>query len=217
MSKIELYHGSEKIIEQPLFNVGKPNNDYGQGFYTTRHLELAKEWAVDDKRNGFVNAYEFDTKGLKVLDLNGEDFSILHWLTVLLEHRNFKVNSPVAQDGLEFLIRNYHVDIDNYDLIIGYRADDSYFSFARAFIANSISIAQLEKAMYLGELGLQYFIKSEKAFSKLKFKDVYSVEYTEYYPKKLSRDTIARDSFSEISRTMDRDGTYLLDLIREEK
>ena len=44
----------------------------------------------------------------------------------------------------------------------------TYFSFARAFISNSISVAQLERAMYLGELGMQYFIKSEKAFSKLR-------------------------------------------------
>ena len=217
MDNLILYHGSDKIIEKPLFNGGKINNDYGQGFYCTKHIELAKEWAVDNERSGFVNSYELNTKGLKVLDLNSSEYSILHWLTVLLEHRDVRINTPIAQDGLEFLKRNYYVDLDGYDYIVGYRADDSYFSFARAFISNSISISQLEKAMYLGDLGLQYFIKSEKAFSRLNFIEAIPVDYDEYYPKKVSRDIGARESFQNISSTMNKNGVYLLDLIREEQ
>ncbi|WP_022756448.1 DUF3990 domain-containing protein [Butyrivibrio fibrisolvens] len=217
MEKIILYHGSEKIIKKPVLTGGKISNDYGQGFYCTKHLELAKEWAVDDERPGFVNSYEIDIDGLRILDLNSKDYSILHWLTVLLEHRNVNINSPIAQDGLDYLKNHYHVDLEDYDLILGYRADDSYFSFARAFISNTISIAQLEKAMYLGELGTQYFIKSKKAFSKLKFIEAIQVDNTSYYPKKLSRDKSARDSFYNISNTIDRDGVYLVDLMRREK
>ena len=217
MDNLILYHGSEKIIEKPLFNAGKLNNDYGQGFYCTKHIELAKEWAVDNERPGFVNSYELNTKGLKFLDLNSSDYSILHWLTVLLEHRDVRINTPIAQDGLEYLKRNYHVDIHGYDYIVGYRADDSYFSFARAFISNSISISQLEKAMYLGDLGKQYFIQSEKAFSKLKFIEAVPVDYDDYYPKKMSRDMGARESFNKITNTMDKNGVYLLDLVREEQ
>lgn len=217
MEKIILYHGSEKIIKKPVLTGGKISNDYGQGFYCTKHLELAKEWAVDDERPGFVNSYEIDIDGLRILDLNSKDYSILHWLTVLLEHRNVNINSPIAQDGLDYLKNHYHVDLEDYDLILGYRADDSYFSFARAFISNTISIAQLEKAMYLGELGTQYFIKSKKAFSKLKFIEAIQVDNTSYYPKKMSRDKSARDSFYNISNTIDRDGVYLVDLMRREK
>ena len=217
MEKIILYHGSEKIIKKPVLTGGKISNDYGQGFYCTKHLELAKEWAVDDERPGFVNSYEIDIDGLRILNLNSNDYSILHWLTVLLEHRNVNINSPIAQDGLDYLKNHYHVDLEDYDLILGYRADDSYFSFARAFISNTISIAQLEKAMYLGELGTQYFIKSEKAFSKLKFIEAIQVDNASYYPKKMSRDKSARDSFYNISNTIDRDGVYLVDLMRREK
>lgn len=217
MEKIILYHGSEKIIKKPVLTDGKISNDYGQGFYCTKHLELAKEWAVDDERPGFVNSYEIDIDRLRVLDLNSKDYSILHWLTVLLEHRNVKINSPIARDGLDYLMKHYHVDLEDYDLILGYRADDSYFSFARAFISNTISITQLEKAMYLGELGTQYFIKSEKAFSRLKFIDAIQVDNASYYPKKMLRDENARDSFYNISNTIDRDGVYLVDLMRREK
>lgn len=215
MNKITLYHGSDKIISEPKCNLGKKYNDYGQGLYCTKHIELAKEWAVDEGRDGFVNIYEIDLAGLKVLDLNSDSYSILHWLTVLLEHRNISVNTPVAIDGLEYLKEHYHVALDDYDVIIGYRADDSYFSFARAFISNSISVSQLQKAMYLGELGIQYFIKSEKAFSKLKFIEAIPVDLAEYYSNKVLRDSNARKNYKRITESVDKNGTFLLDLMRK--
>lgn len=215
MNKITLYHGSDKIISEPKWNLGKKYNDYGQGLYCTKHIELAKEWAVDEGRDGFVNIYEIDLAGLKVLDLNSDSYSILHWLTVLLEHRNISVNTPVAIDGLEYLKEHYHVALDDYDVIIGYRADDSYFSFARAFISNSISVTQLQQAMYLGELGIQYFIKSEKAFSKLKFIEAIPVDSAEYYSNKVLRDSNARKNYKRITESVDKNGTFLLDLMRK--
>lgn len=215
MNKITLYHGSDKIISEPKCNLGKKYNDYGQGLYCTKHIELAKEWAVDEGRDGFVNIYEIDLAGMKILDLNSDSYSILHWLTVLLEHRNISVNTPVAIDGLEYLKEHYHVALDDYDLIIGYRADDSYFSFARAFISNSISVSQLQQAMYLGELGIQYFIKSEKAFSKLKFIEAIPVDSAEYYSNKVLRDSNARKNYKRITESVDKNGTFLLDLMRK--
>lgn len=215
MNKITLYHGSDKIISEPKCNLGKKYNDYGQGLYCTKHIELAKEWAVDEGRDGFVNVYEIDLAGLKILDLNSDSYSILHWLTVLLEHRNISVNTPVAIDGLEYLKEHYHVALDDYDVIIGYRADDSYFSFARAFISNSISVTQLQQAMYLGELGIQYFVKSEKAFSKLKFIEAIPVDSAEYYSNKVLRDSNARKNYKRITESVDKNGTFLLDLMRK--
>ena len=216
MNKIILYHGSDKIVSEPKVNLGKIYNEYGQGLYCTKHLELAKEWAVDEDRDGFVNSYELDLRGLKVLDLNSEDFNILHWLTVLLEHRQVKINTPLTADGLSYLREHYHISLDGYDVITGYRADDSYFSFARAFIANSISVSQLEQAMYLGDLGVQYFIKSEKAFSKLKFIEAIPVDSSEYYSQKSLRDAKARANYTAVANKLDRNGVYLLDLMRGE-
>ena len=216
MNKIILYHGSDKIVSEPKVNLGKIYNDYGQGLYCTKHLELAKEWAVDEDRDGFVNSYELDLRGLKVLDLNSEDFNILRWLTVLLEHRQVKINTPLMADGLSYLRAHYHISLDGYDVITGYRADDSYFSFARAFIANSISVSQLEQAMYLGDLGVQYFIKSEKAFFKLRFLEAIPVDSSEYYSQKSLRDAKARANYTAVANKLDRNGVYLLDLMRGE-
>lgn len=43
---IDLWHGSSRVIKHPEYGLGKPNNDYGRGFYCTRSVELAKEWGV---------------------------------------------------------------------------------------------------------------------------------------------------------------------------
>ena len=61
MSKITLYHGSPERVEQPLLAKGKLTNDYGQGFYCTENVELAKEWASAGNNNGVANCYELDT------------------------------------------------------------------------------------------------------------------------------------------------------------
>ena len=52
-----LYHGSDHIIEKPEFGAGKKHNDYGRGFYCTQNIELAKEWAVSEDADGYVNKY----------------------------------------------------------------------------------------------------------------------------------------------------------------
>ena len=60
MSKIELLHGSDHVIEKPGFHLGKTNNDYGPGFYCTRELSMAMEWACKQNTDGFVNKYSLE-------------------------------------------------------------------------------------------------------------------------------------------------------------
>ena len=80
MNKIMLYHGSPERVEQPRLAKGKLTNDYGQGFYCTENVELAKEWASAGNNNGVANCYELDTDGLEVLNLSDLQYNILHWL-----------------------------------------------------------------------------------------------------------------------------------------
>lgn len=130
----KLYHGSSNIIEKPLFGYGKPYNDYGLGFYCTDSLEMAKEWGVGKHQDGYANCYEIECDGLQILELNAPKYCILHWLTVLLQNREFDVPSALAWEAKEYLLANFSVDYESCDAIIGYRADDSYFSFAQDFI-----------------------------------------------------------------------------------
>ena len=215
MSKIVLYHGSVEKIEKPVYGKGKKYNDYGLGFYCTEHIELAKEWSCNEGVDGFANKYELDTDGLKILNLSSEEYNILHWLALLMDNRKFRVSTPVMRRGVEWLREHFLIDISEYDLIIGYRADDSYFSFARAFVSNEISLKQLSYAMRLGKLGEQYVLKSEKAFNQIEFKSSELADNTIYYAKRKKRDDEARNVFFEELEKDDIDGIYMRDIIRE--
>lgn len=216
MSKLILYHGSPEIIQKPLFGKGKAYNDYGMGFYCTEHLELAKEWACTENTDGYANKYEIDISSLSVLNLSSEEYTILHWLALLMEYRRFRVSTPVMKRGAEWLREHFLIDLSSYDMVVGYRADDSYFSFARAFVNNEISLSQLSYAMRLGKLGEQYVLKSTTAFERIRFISYEIADNTEYYAKRKARDDEARAAFRTELDKDGLDGLYVRDIIREE-
>ena len=216
MSKLTVYHGSSVIIEKPQFGVGNPNNDYGLGFYCTETLDLAKEWACYAETDGYANKYVLDMSGLSVLSLTGGEYHILNWLAVLLENRKFRLGGDVALQAQAYIFDHFSVDYKSNDVIKGYRADDSYFSFASAFLNNTISLSRLERAMVLGKLGEQVVAVSQKAFDAISFEEAIAVPREIYYPKKLARDTDAREDFQkEKSRGSILTETYILDIIRQ--
>jgi len=212
-----IYHGSKDIIEKPEFGKGNQKNDYGLGFYCTENVELAKEWACsNNETNGYANQYEIDLSDYKVLDLREEKYSILNWMALLLKFRTFDVNTPISAQAKEYILENFYVDVEEYDVIIGYRADDSYFSFAKDFINNTISVEQLAEAMRLGELGIQIVLKSKKAFDAVKYKSYELAECKEYYVKRVSRDKKARENYlSGYRQNLVSDGLFVMDIIRK--
>lgn len=216
MNKRTLYHGSPVIVEKPQFGVGNPNNDYGLGFYCTETLDLAKEWACSIETDGYANQYTLELSGLSVLSLTGGEYHILNWLAILLENRKFRIGGDIARQAKEYIFKNFSIDYRNYDIIQGYRADDSYFSFASAFLNNTISLSQLERAMVLGKLGEQVVILSQRAFDAISFTEAIPAPKEIYYPRKLARDTAARDEFQkEKGRGSILTETYILDIIRQ--
>ena len=209
---IKLYHGSEKIVQKPLYNYGKSDNDYGRGFYCTKDVELAKEWACQKDKDGFVNSYSLDARGLNILYLNSKKYSVLHWLSILVHNR--EVDDLENREAVEFLKKNYSIDTSKFDLIVGYRADDSYFTFARDFINDAITIQSLTKAMRLGKLGLQVMVKSEEAFNRLQFLGYESVSKSLYYSKYKERDGNARSSYKELRKQSKSSGLIITEIIK---
>lgn len=209
---IKLYHGSEKIVQKSLYNYGKSDNDYGRGFYCTTDVELAKEWACQKDRDGFVNSYSLDARGLNILYLNSKKYSVLHWLSILVHNR--EVDDLDNREAVEFLKKNYSIDTSKFDLIVGYRADDSYFTFARDFINDAITIQSLTKAMRLGKLGLQVMVKSEEAFNRLQFLGYESVSKSLYYSKYKERDENARSSYKELRNQSKSSGLIITEIIK---
>ena len=211
--KITIYHGSKQIVEVPIFGEGKKNNDFGLGFYCTESNDLAKEWAVSSLRDGFSNRYTLDTEYLNILNLNSPDYTILNWIAVLVEHRIFSIKTPVARRAKQYLIDNFSVNVNAFDLIVGYRADDSYFDYAEAFINNGITVEQLARAMRLGKLGEQIVVKSQFAFSKIKYEGFETADKNTYYVLRKARDDDANKTYLEILEE-ETDGLYIQDIMR---
>lgn len=211
----KIYHGSKDIIEKPKYGYGKTYNDYGLGFYCTENMDMAKEWAVSKDLDGYVNCYEIDDTDLKILDLN--QYSILHWLSILLENRKFDIPSPLAFEAIQYLKDNFSIPYKKYDVIYGYRADDSYFSFAQDFMNGTISYTQLNNALHLGKLGQQYVLKSHKAFHDIQFIGYEIAKSSEWYTRKIQRDTNARKDYFDIERNKRQRGDiYITNILDEE-
>lgn len=177
--KILVYHGSDHIIHTPVYLGGRDDNDYGNGFYTTEYEDGAKSWAAlnGDPSHSIVNKYELDLDGLNVLNL--ADFGVLAWIAEVVSNRG------TSQEATEILgkrlVEMYKVDTSLYDIIKGYRADDSYTQVIEAFLLNQMNIAEVEKLFYKGALGNQIFLKSEKAFSQIKWLGSYETASEEEY------------------------------------
>lgn len=193
MGKLILFHGTPDKLVTPTFGLGNEKHDYGMGFYLTQDIDLAKEWAVcrPDEVNGWVHKFEFDTDGLKILDF--QQINVLSWLAELMKHRDASDTKRYRVLAKKF-IDKYGVDTSGYDVIKGWRANASYFYIAKEFVKDNIDIEILEELLSLGGLGIQYCIKTEKAYAQLhEIEDsLLPVDYAEFNEKYNERDITAR-------------------------
>ena len=194
-----VYHGSPNQDIVPTYGLGEEKHDYGKGFYLTENIELAKEWAVctPNEVSGWVHKYQLDLSELTVLDFEKE--SILSWLAELMKHRKAD-NSKRYRVLSEKFIAKYGIDTSGYDVIRGWRADASYFYIVKAFVRDEIDVDILEELMMLGGLGIQYCIKTEKAYSKLAElkEEMITVNYQEFNQKYNERDICARENMRQL-------------------
>lgn len=97
-------------------------------------------------------------------------------------------------------IEKYGIDTSEYDVIKGWRANASYFYIAREFVRDNVDIDILEELLSLGNLGIQYCIKSEFAYSKLtEIKDdLLKIDFEEFNEKYNQRDVTARKKMREL-------------------
>lgn len=195
---ITLYHGSFNHDVLPTYGLGEDRHDYGRGFYLTENLELAKEWAVyrPNEEIGWVHEFELDLTQLMVLDFEKEN--ILCWLAELMKHRQASDSKRYRMLSEKF-IEKYGINTESYDVIKGWRANASYFYIAKAFVRDEIDIDILEELLSLGGLGIQYCVKSEKAFNQLRKKpNIIEVPYVEFNKKYNTRDVNARNRMKEL-------------------
>lgn len=208
---ITLYHGSANPILRPKYQGGHENNDYGNGLYLTPHIELAKEWSISntkDRQNGYIYKLQIDMSGLKLLDFDEVD--VLSWLAEIMSHRSSEDNKRYKIITKEIIDR-YKIDTKQYDIIKGWRADSSFYRIANIFVRDRLDKSLIKEGFLLGDLGIQYFIKSENAFKRLEteYKPIEEVPYNKYYELYQKRDLGARSKLSDLENS---DKNTLLDV-----
>lgn len=209
-----LYYGADRLVQRPVYNKGNPSNDYGLGFYLTPEKEMARLWASKNRESGYCITYDVEISGMNIcrFDDTGEE-NILQWIGLLVAHRFSREEYETFRPAIEWLRKQYPERIDA-DMIIGYRADDSYFAYSRDFVANELSLETLGEAMKIGKLGLQYVLKSRKSFESIQMVDYEIVEpsgaYNQFRAKALS-------DYHALKRNDSIDNTFIRDLMRQRR
>ena len=213
---LNLYHGSKNIVGKPVYDYPKDPNtasDYGNGFYLTPDIDMAKEWSVSsESENGYVNKYTLDTSGLKVLNL--KKYLAIYWITLLIKNRGSR-NNMNSDETYKYLEDNFSLNTssDKIDVIQGYRADDRYFRIPLDFVSNQITYGQLCHALHLGGLGEQFMLNSPKSYERIKFKGAEVVRGNEWFVEKSNRLNAANKDYENIKTTRKKNDLTIMQII----
>lgn len=207
------YYGADNLVIKPEYGKGNSSNDYGLGFYLSDDIEMARLWASRFDNGGYVISYDIDIDNLKVLHLeDSEKDNVINWITLLVKHRFSKEEYSENKMAIDWLIDHYSLNIDDYDMIIGYRADDSYFAYSRDFVQNELSLESLSEAMRIGKLGKQYVLKNKKAFESIEmisYEKVSKSDDYEIFRKK------ALYEYRTLKNNDDINNTFIRDIMRK--
>ena len=116
-----------------------------------------------------------------------------------MKHRDADDSKRYKVLSKEF-IDKYGIDTSGYDVIKGWRANASYFYIAKEFVRDNVDFDILEELLSLGDLGMQYCLKSQKAFDNLKEleKDLIAVDFNVFNEKYNKRDINARRKMRDL-------------------
>lgn len=149
MSLIKVYHGASCKIENPSFDFGRADTDFGLGFYVTADFIMAEKWA-SRKKVSIVNEYILDTSKLEIFSFGLDE----EWLEFIIDNRN--LNEPMEQ-------------YKAYDILTGATADDKLFSTIEQYEDGLLSTELAVKILNCIEIGEQLCIKTQKALDNLKY------------------------------------------------
>ena len=195
-----LYHGSQNEFVVPKFGLGQDHHDFGRGFYLTDSPELGKEWSVykPKSNDGWVHAFELELDGLNMLDFREKD--VFAWVAELMKHRDADESAAYKRRAPLFIEKYGVKNADEYDVQIGWRADASYFYIVKAFVRGEVDADCLSDLLKLGGFGLQYVVKSERAYRQLKQLPELRqrVEFAPFHDSYEARDAQARRKMHEL-------------------
>jgi len=132
-----VYHGSYTLISHIDLSKCEKHKDFGQGFYVTKYLKQAEEWAekigLKHSTQGIVTEFEFF------------ESAFTSWKYRVLRFDDY------SQDWLDFIVLNRNPRNENqahdYDIVEGPVADDKIQRRLEKFLKGKIS-----RDVFLNEL-----------------------------------------------------------------
>lgn len=211
---VTVYHGSASRVKVPYYGYRNSGNDFGKGFYLTLDSCLAEEWALSKKGyKSYVYKYTLNLQGLRVLRLDSSSpEDILAWICLVAENKDLGYFGPLLQKNLMVLQSIYGVkDWKDYDVIVGYRADDSFFSCIKSFLEYEMSLEKLTKAIKKGCFATQIVLKSKKAFEVISHVDHERILSDSLMERFLYRELSVRNY---VTRAEDKGTTFFMSLVQ---
>lgn len=176
-----LFHGAKDNISGKIqANVGRINNDLGQGFYTGEKYEQAVSF-VSGYKNSSVYYFDFDDQNLK-----GKEYHVdQEWMLTIAYYRR-----ALEKYSNSSLLKELIASSRKCDYIIAPIADNRMFSIINSFIRGEITDEQCKHCLAATNLGNQYVFINDLAVSKLKMveKAYLCEKEKQYYQEMRSND-----------------------------
>lgn len=176
-----LFHGAKDNISGKIqANVGRINNDLGQGFYTGEKYEQAVSF-VSGYKNSSVYYFDFDDQNLKCKEYHVDQ----EWMLTIAYYRG-----ALEKYSNSSLLKELIASSRKCDYIIAPIADNRMFSIINSFIRGEITDEQCKHCLAATNLGNQYVFINDLAVSKLKMveKAYLCEKEKQYYQEMRSND-----------------------------
>ncbi len=114
---MELYHGSNVVVQEPKILVNGFYKDFGYGFYCTGIEKQASKWARAKRNNHVVNVYAYhESDNLKIC-----------------------IFSEMTDEWLDFIVSCRSGKDHDFDIVEGPMADDTIWDYVEDFIRGKIT------------------------------------------------------------------------------
>ena len=150
---MELFHGSNVVVDQPKIITDGYYKDFGYGFYCTNLEKQAKRWALVKQHGHVVNVYDYlENKSLNTL-----------------------VFDEMTDEWLDFVVACRQGIKHDYDMVEGPMADDTIWNYVDDFTRGENSRTAFWELVKFKYPTHQIVFCSEKALKQLHFKRSYSL------------------------------------------
>ena len=150
---MELFHGSNVVVDQPKIITDGYYKNFGYGFYCTNLEKQAKRWALVKQHGHVVNVYDYlENKSLNTL-----------------------VFDEMTDEWLDFVVACRQGIKHDYDMVEGPMADDTIWNYVDDFTRGEISRTAFWELVKFKYPTHQIVFCSEKALKQLHFKRSYSL------------------------------------------